>query len=360
MKVLNLLTSGETGGIESLCRDIGQYSDFNNTFCFLTHGGAIYEQMKSMGMNTYNLESLGGKFNLKKLKLLKRLAKEHDVIVVHHGDPFLKMYFIFLKYISGKRMITMVHSCYDDVHFVDYSRLKRMVCDEIFKKGLKISDAVVYVSEAGKNTYEKKFGKINKNSYIVYNGISPEKLKDGAANKLVQVAPYNITYIGRLAKIKGVDILLKATAIVNEKMKVRLSIIGDGMERKELENLARTLNIENIVTFYGQQVDVKPYLKNASLFVYPSTCQEVFGISIVEAMAFGIPCISNMVGGIPEVIENGKSGYLCKTFSENELAENICKILISDNTSIIEEGRKVARKFSILNTVEQLEEIYLD
>lgn len=360
MRVLNLLTSGETGGIESLCRDIGTYSKLENAFCFVTHGGVVYEQMKSMGMTTYNLEDLGRKFSIRKLLALTIISKGYDIIVVHHGDPFLKLYFILLKILRNKKMITMVHSCYDNAHFQGYGRFKRYVCDKIFSICINISDDVIYVSEAGKRTYESRYGKLKAHSHVVYNGISIEKIEQGADNTISNNPPFNITYIGRLSKVKGIDILIRAVALVCKEVSVKLSIVGDGVEKEELEDLTRQLGIENITTFYGQQLDIVPFLASADLFVYPSTCQEVFGISIVEALAFGVPCIANAVGGIPEIITDGVTGLLCKSFDEKELAEKIKIALSSNNNEMINEGRKVANSFSILNTVKNLKQIYGD
>lgn len=75
MKVLNLLTSGRAGGIESLCRDIGVNSDFENGFCFLFGDGAIYQQMKDMGLKTYCLSKIGEKNKLEKIFRAEKYCK---------------------------------------------------------------------------------------------------------------------------------------------------------------------------------------------------------------------------------------------------------------------------------------------
>ena len=223
---------------------------------------------------------------------------------------------------------------------------------------LKKSDAIIYVARAGKTSFENKFGIKKAKSFVVYNGISPEKIEAGKNNKYKDFAPYNVTYIGRLNRIKGVDNLLRAVTYIKDKYNIEVSIIGDGPDRGRLESLSKELKIDEITTFYGQQTDVGKYLEKASMFVYPSTCPEVFGISIVEAMAYGIPCISNNVGGIPEVISDRVSGLLCYSFEPEELAQNMEKIITSNNSKMIEEGRKVANNFSIINTVKNLKDVF--
>ena len=358
MKVLHLLTSGQVGGIESLCRDIGRYSSFDNTFCFISGGGLIYEQMKSMGLSVFDISDQGPKFSLKKYDTIKKLARQHDLIVVHHGDPYLKLYFCLLKGKTNAKFVSIIHSCFTPATSIHFQTIKRFIYEKIINASLEKSDAIIYVAKAGKISFEKKFGIKKAKSFVVYNGISVEKIEDGKNNMYKKSAPYNITYIGRLNSIKGVDNMLRAVSYIKDKYPIKVSIIGDGPDRTRLESLTKDLKIDKITTFYGQQTKVENYLKKASMFIYPSTCPEVFGISIVEAMAYGIPCISNNVGGIPEVITDNMSGLLCYTFDPKELAQNMEKIINCDNSNMIEEGRKVANSFSIINTVKNLKEVF--
>ncbi len=358
MKVLNLLTSGRAGGIESLCRDIGVNSDFENGFCFLFGDGAIYQQMKDMGLKTYCLSKIGKKISLKRFLELRNIAKEYDIIVVHHGDPFLKAYHYSLMKTLKKKYVTVIHSCYEKEYFYPDNVLKRQFAHFIFQIGLSNSDLNVFVSKAGMKSYEKEFKIIKKKETVVYNGIGMDKLNAGKKWLPRNEEPFNVMYIGRLEKGKGVDLLLKAVSEIKNSYSIKLSIVGDGTERKKIEELSKDLGIGSITTFYGQQKDVIPFLKQADIFVYPSVWQEVFGISIVEAMAFGIPCISNNVGGIPEIIENEKSGFICESATCKELERKLDEVLkrIKNNKiiNISEKAKERAAQFSIKNTVDNL------
>ena len=205
--------------------------------------------------------------------------------------------------------------------------------------------------------------KIDSNkAVVVYNGIGLDKIENGIKKQKIETNPYNITYIGRLNSVKGVDLLLRATKILKEKHNIKISIVGDGEERKTLENLADKLKIDDIVSFYGQQKDVAPFLDKASIFVYPSIWQEVFGISIVEAMAYGIPCVATDVGGIPEIIEDGSNGFLCEKSNSNNLASTIEKVInlieAGQGYAISNKARKRAEEFSIEQTVMNLKNVY--
>lgn len=361
MRVLNLLTSGGIGGVERLCSDIGVYSDFENGFCFLTQGGVIYEQMRDAGLQTYDLSPLGRKFCMKKLLKLKRIAKDYDIITVHHTDPFLKLYFLLLKPLK-KKMVTVVHSCHDGAATKQYGKCKKRIYDIVFQCSLSASDAVVFVSKAGMKSYQKAFSISEKKIHVIYNGIGTGKIEDGKNHNIVKSTPYHIAYIGRLSSIKGVDLLLKAVKRVSAKWPVQVHIVGDGPDRDKLEALSRQLTISEITCFHGQQLDIASYLKRVSIFVYPSRCQEIFGISIVEAMAYGVPCIASNVGGIPEIIEDGVSGYLFQSENVSDLAsklELVMEKIESDKiAALISEEKKTASKFSIHNTVLSLEKLY--
>lgn len=362
MKVLNILTSGETGGIESLCRDIGLFSNSQNGFCFLFGEGKIFEDMTKKGLTTYSLKNYGSQLSLRKLKKLYDISKEYDAIAIHHGDPFLKFYFYILSLIRDKKMISYIHSCYEADYFYPDNKIKKKLAHLIFQKSLNVSDLSIFVSKAGFNTYVKEF-KVNLDrSRIIYNGISQKIINNGIKNKIKKDPPYEITYIGRLSHEKGIDLLINAIQNIKKKYSIHVSVVGNGPDRDNLDQLVKKMNLEDIVTFYGQQTNIEPFLKRSTLFVYPSRCQEVFGISLVEAMAYGLPCITNNVGGIPEIITDEKNGFLCKNISGEDLSNRICDVLAlmekNDIESISNNAKKRASDFSILKTIEKIEKEY--
>lgn len=363
MKVLNLLTAGSIGGIERLCLDIGHYSDFDNGFCFLTHRGPVLEQMQQDGMTTYDLTALGRKFSLRKIKELTRIARDYDIITVHNGDPFLKLYFLLLAPLK-KKMVTEVHSCFDKASDSELGRTKQWIKYLIYQMAFSVSDEVVFVSKSGMQSHRDYFQIPESKCNIIYNGISTEKLDEGKNHAISTDRPYNITYIGRLSEIKGVDLLLQAASLLSERWPIDVNIVGDGTDREHLENLCNSLQIKDITHFHGQKMDITPYLKQATVFVYPSRCQEVFGISIVEAMAYGIPCIASDVGGIPEVIEDGVSGYLFCSENVEDLTDKLERVLQNMGSLQIEQmscaAKEKAATFSIECTVSNMKELYED
>ena len=117
---------------------------------------------------------------------------------------------------------------------------------------------------------------------------------------------------GRLIPGKGQETLIYAFAEILRNIKdAELVLIGDGPSRNKLQSLTHTLGIANAVKFLGFQVNSKVYeeLGKADIYVHPSD-EEGLGIAIVEAMAVCLPVVATAVGGIPEIVEDGKTGLL--------------------------------------------------
>lgn len=361
LKVLNLMTGGQVGGIETLCYNWGKYAPFQNGFAFLTERGAVYEKMLEANFDIYDLTQEGSKISLSKIRKLIMIAKDYDIVMVHHGDPILRLYYIILSYHTKCKMVSYVHSCYGDNSQLSYGCMKNKMYEIIFQKAFDVSDAVIAVSKAGEKSYEQVYSVPQSKKYIVYNGIGSELINTGKQNVIDGCQPYKLLYIGRLNKIKGVDLLLRAVSTLKNDYELQLSIVGDGPERETLESLMGDLGLEHIVCFCGESMDIQKYLSNADIFIYPSTCQEVFGISLVEALSYGVPCVANCLGGIPEIIQDGYNGILTEETSSEGLTIAIKKLLDCCQNGTVkrysENAKKTALKYTIDNNCNQVNNI---
>ena len=124
-----------------------------------------------------------------------------------------------------------------------------------------------------------------------------------------------ILYVGRIEPLKGLDILLKAIALLNDSTGANLIIVGGSLEKdaelERLNTLANNLDISDIVTFTGSvdQEYLPDYYNAADVFVLPSW-YESFGLAALEAMACGTPVVVSRVGGLTTFVEHGKTGHL--------------------------------------------------
>lgn len=110
---------------------------------------------------------------------------------------------------------------------------------------------------------------------------------------------------------------------------VKLLLVGDGPDRANSEHLARELGVYEDIRFLGKQQPVEEILSIADVFVMPSE-SETFGLAALEAMACGVPVVASNVGGLPELIEEGKSGFLCELGDLDAFTDRTRAILTND------------------------------
>ncbi|MFH1858159.1 MAG: lipopolysaccharide heptosyltransferase II [Candidatus Omnitrophota bacterium] len=142
-----------------------------------------------------------------------------------------------------------------------------------------------------------------------------------------------IGMIGRISPIKGhVDFIQAISRVVRVFSKVKVLIVGDAPPerikyRQELELLVKRLGLHQTVEFVGISQDIPNLLKEMDLLVFPSRTKEAFGRVVIEAGACGVPVIASRVGGVAEIIEDGKEGLLVPPADPLALAEAILRML---------------------------------
>lgn len=140
-----------------------------------------------------------------------------------------------------------------------------------------------------------------------------------------------IVYVGRLSQEKGIMTLL--ISIRKLRSQIRLCIIGDGPQKRELEEYAKKYNLNVLFLGYLSRTEVDRRIHNARVLILPSECYESFGRVIVEAYSHSIPVVASRIGGIPEIVDDKSSGILFTPGDPFDLAEKLDWILsLSDNT----------------------------
>lgn len=355
MRVLNLLASGGTGGIETLIKDIVLKSNFDNRVCFLFEEGETYRQLKKNN-NAKILSFKSYKKNF--LKITKEISnycnkEKIDIIVVHNSGILCDLIFLLLKKKNPNiKFVRYLHSCFE-YKFFEKNDIKRKVAKIIRQKAFNISDLLIFISNASMLSFNREFAIDNKKKIVVYNGIN-ERFFISNVKKKKENQEIKIIYVGRLAKVKGINLLINAFRKLSVK-NTKLTIVGDGDQRNELEKIVSDYNLREKVVFLGKKEDVIPLLDDSDIFVYPSIWEEGFGISVVEAMARKCIPITFKRGGLPEIIEDEKNGFIIDEINEESLKIKIEQCINLKNKYIIAENAyNTALKFRIENTVEQL------
>lgn len=167
---------------------------------------------------------------------------------------------------------------------------------------------------------------------VFLQNFADDAILDRAANAGADVTdrenPY-LLFFGRLSAEKGVDTLLRAfdAALPNLPQGMRLVVVGDGPDAAEFKTLASSLGCASRIEFAGYQTGgaLQAYVERASLAIASSRWRENMPYSIVEAFAAGTPVVGTNIGGIPELVNEGKTGFICEPGDVPSMADAISR-----------------------------------
>lgn len=195
--------------------------------------------------------------------------------------------------------------------------------------------------------------------HIIHCGIEPDSFERVEH----QTNSKSLLYVGRLAAAKGLPILLKSIAILKqEHPEIQLTVIGDGPDRQVLEQQAINVNVSKNIQFVGyqSQARVREYLQQTDIFVLPSFAEGV-PVSLMEAMAVGVPVVTTQIAGISELVTQGISGFLVPPGDVAALGDRIQQLLINPELrkTLGLNGRlKVETEFNLHLEVAELKRLF--
>lgn len=198
---------------------------------------------------------------------------------------------------------------------------------------------------------------------LVYNAISVERFKSAIRSQShsLDENQKSLVAIARLSPEKGLSTLLKAVALIHKSLPdLRLEVAGEGPCHAELLREANHLGIYEKVQFLGQVSDPENVLSRGRVFVLPSNSEGV-SLTLLEAMAAGVPVVATDVGGTPEVLENGKSGLLVPPQNPEELANAIKRLWLDDDLRFrlsLAADQRVSEQFDISRMTREYNELY--
>jgi glycosyltransferase involved in cell wall biosynthesis len=194
-------------------------------------------------------------------------------------------------------------------------------------------------------------------------GSSREEMREARIALNLPLDTVLVLSVGRLAHVKGVDVLLSAWAMLPEETRraCKLVIVGDGPARSELTNLAHSLGIQGDVCFAGASSNVQDYYCAADVFVLPSRTEGLSN-ALLEAMASELPVVTTAVGGAKDVVQDHVSGFLVSPEDAGDLARGL-RLLLSEpaywGTMGAQARNRVIEYADIDVIVEQLERVYM-
>ena len=315
-------------------------------------------------------------------KKIKEVNKKIGLDIIHANLPLVPSFAIPKE--SARALVCTVHSTWKGEAIVtkrdnpkNLNPNEKMMLRFNFmlrsyeKKLMDRSDALIAVSKYTVDELTELYGINEEKIYVIYNGVDINKFKP-RTNKTELRQEFGleekqkiILFVGRLYHRKGLEILLHSIPpVLQEFSDVKFVISGTGFKEKEesLRKLAKTLDIEEHVTFLGYVPDEKlPFLYSASdVFVLPAI-YENFPFAILEAQAAGLPVISTKVGGIPEFLVDNENGFLITHGDSTELTQRVLTLL--QNPELAKEmgarGRKLIEdKLSWRRIIGQVIDLY--
>lgn len=349
MKIVRITTLLDFGGQEkkyiSFTSNVSQLEN-EYVFAAIGYGGYAEKILKSRGFEVEIFNQNPKITNLKNIWILYKWFKKIKPNIVHTAAAEANFHATIAAKLAGVKTIIA-----EEIGFPSHSYKAKI----IFKYVYKLCNTVICVSKAVQN-YLIEIKEIHKNqSVVIYNPVTSPINVSKSSSPL-----FTIVTVGRLEKIKNQQLLIHAFAQLNPQ-NTKLYIVGDGRERNNLEGIIKQYNLNNKIIITGFSSTPQEYLAQANLFVLPSL-SEGFGIAAVEAMQYEVPCLCSNVGGIPEFIEDGVTGWLFNPNNENEFREKLETIVNKDLQILKAIGiagkEKIKNMFTEEQYVNNLQKLY--
>lgn len=369
LQVMQLVLSLVIGGTEKLVYDMVRYADrryVSPSVCCLNELGEFGENLLESGYPIYALHRRPGI----DWSLVRRISKilqqkKIDVIHAHHYTP----YFYGIMAIWYCRMVRAAHVpkmvfTEHGIHYPYRKKRKRLLVNPLL---CRLADELVTIAQHTKSNLAKYENYPKKKMGIIYNGIDlsafSEPIHVIAKKASLEIAPESqiVGMVARLDPVKNHGMLLRAFQKVASRFPdSRLLIVGDGPMRSDLESLAKTLEISKQVHFLGSRQDIPELLKIMDIFVL-SSFSEGMSITLLEAMAAGVPVVATDVGGNREVVAEGKNGFLVPNDDMEVLSQRLALLLRDQQvrSAMGKAGRQRAEAhFSLEHTVTRYTRLY--
>ncbi|MEL6812309.1 MAG: N-acetyl-alpha-D-glucosaminyl L-malate synthase BshA [Bacteroidota bacterium] len=283
-----------------------------------------------------------------------------DLLHVHYAIPHAYAGYMAKKMLESEGisipMVTTLHGT--DITLVgNHPYYKPAVTFSINK-----SDVVTSVSQSLKDDTLRLFD-ITNDIHVVPNFIDLAKFSntftDCQRDMMAEKHERIITHISNLRPVKRILDIVEIFDRVQKEIPAKLILVGDGPEKKKAKELSRVKGISEKVIFLGNSSEIDKILCFSDIFLLPSE-KESFGLAALEAMASGVPVISSNTGGLPEVNEDGVSGYLSDIGDVDDMAQKAISILRNDEilNTFKKQAREVASKFETNNIVPLYEATY--
>jgi len=356
MNILQILPELNVGGVETGTLDLARYLvKYGHKAVVVSNGGALVKDLEEIGAIHYKLP-VNKKSILTIIQIIPLLVdiiKKENIDIVHARSRVPA----WIAYFACRRVsavfITTCHGYYTK---------------HLFSYVMGWAKRVIALSNVIARHMIEDFGVPYERVRLVPRSVDIEKFKYISPD-IKRKEEFNVGIIGRITPLKGHLYFIKAMARVAKTVpKLKIWIVGDAPSSKEaykeqVQVLVKRLGLSHFTEFLGTQRDIPMILSHLDLVVLATTTHEAFGRVIVEAQAAGVPVVATEVGGVIDIIENGKNGLLVPPEDPVNMSEAVIKIFKNKELArIIAENayEKVKKEYNVELMVKNTIEVYKD
>ncbi|MBN2301674.1 MAG: glycosyltransferase family 4 protein [Lentisphaerae bacterium] len=331
--VLHVVNAFDVGGMENGLVNVINYSrqtTFQHSVCSLTTEGKMKERVVP-DVNYYALNKVGvERFLFVKMRTLLKKSKP-DVVHIRGWGPFFDTIVSTMFLPRAPKVIFSFHG----MSYGEYISPKKF--SDVIKENLLWRVNQIMTLNTSMSQYLCSRYHIRKDSIkIIGNGVDAAIFSPYTPNQIaiaelkralgIRKDDFVIGTVGRLEQIKNMKFLINACSGLKEKIPgVKLLIVGEGTEQKDLSQMCRELHLEKHVIFTGKQDDMYKMYRLMNIYVQ-SSLYEGFSNTILEAMASGLPVVCTNVGGNQDLVIHGENGYLFEVDNYHEFANHLNRL----------------------------------
>lgn len=348
LRVCHVSLTLKTGGLERILADLARHHDphvCTPEFLAIQDVGRFADEIRDAGGIVHRLSSAG---RWGQIKQMQNLFRDQQFDVVHTHNTYPHIYGSIAARLA--RVPVVVNTRHGQRAGHGWKSRTQ------FRWASHLVDQIITVSDDAARLCVDVDRIPRRKVLRIWNGID---LADFAFSGPI-LRPIAIS-VARLSAEKDFPTLLRAVPQIAAAIPgFQLKIVGDGPERDRLASLTKDLGVSRCVEFLGERTDVPELLRDAGFFV-SSSLTEGISLTLLEAMAVGLPVVATAVGGNPEIILPGKTGYLVPAANSQAMAEAVV-LMCRDQSSWHQMGRtgrdRVGRYFDVHRMASDYEQLY--
>jgi glycosyltransferase involved in cell wall biosynthesis len=330
MRVLQLVYSLDVGGLEQMVADLCNHLNSDGTECYLcclSHAGAKAQQVVDSHVLICGLNGRKRLPDMEVVRKICHLIRQNDIDLIHSHNPKAQLYGAIASFLTGRPHVQTVHG---------RGAIGEPSRRALLRRTLSLfSDRIVAVSDDIKAKLVNCDGIGAKKLERIVNGVDTDTYAPPGAGQSrairyqlgIPVDSFVIGSVGRLATEKNFPLLIKAFALFRKRFSCgHLVIVGDGPERGKILSVIAQNGIEEFCTLPGSRLDVPDWMKCFDVFTLSSDTEGT-SITLLEALATGVPIVASDVGGNRAVVAPCQCGFIVPPNDLNGLCAGFAELM---------------------------------